>query len=214
MKTAIIGSGVIDDYAITAEKIRSCDYVICADGGIAHLNKMKISPDVVIGDFDSSDYDSVMALPIMSNTEIIKCNPEKDNTDMQLCIDYALKNGAESIVIFAALGGRVDHELSNIFHLEYINKCGAEGMIFSVDNRIYITNSSLTLPACQGYKMSVIPLTEKAEGVCLSGVYYPLNDATIVRGSSLGISNEIVDSAAKISVKRGTLLVFHSRDCI
>lgn len=212
MKTAIIGSGIICDYNLIAREIKSCDFIICADGGIRHLDKMNISPDVVIGDFDSYDYDSVKDLLIIANARVIKCNPEKDDTDMQLCIDYALENGTDTIVMFAALGGRVDHELSNIFHLEYINTHGKCGMIFSENNRIYTTSSSMTLRRIPGFKMSVISLTEKSEGVSLSGVYYPLDNATLLRGTSLGISNEIIASNAEISVTNGTLMVFHSKD--
>jgi len=212
LKAAIIGSGAVSDYQLIAREIHKCDYIICADGGITHLIKMNISPDVVIGDFDSCDFNSVKDTPAIANAQIISCNPEKDDTDMQLCIDHALNIGFDNIVLFAALGGRVDHELSNIFHLEYIKSHGADGMIFSEYNRIYITDSALTIQREPEFKMSIIPLTERAEGVTLKGVYYPLHKATILRGSSLGISNEITASAAEISVDSGKLLVFHSKD--
>ena len=212
MKTAIIGSGVICDYNLIAEEIKTCDFIICADGGIRHLDEMNIAPDVVIGDFDSCKFDYIKNLPIIKDSKIIKHNPVKDDTDMQLCIDYALENGADYIVMFASLGGRIDHELSNIFHLEYINNKGVAGMVFSEKNRIYLTTSSMTLKKIPDFKMSVISLAEKSEGVSLLGVYYPLDNATLVRGSSLGISNEIVDPQAEITVKKGALLVFHSKD--
>lgn len=212
MKAAIIGSGMVDNYTAFTEEVKKCDIVICADGGITHLINTNIPPDVFIGDFDSSNAIEIKNHSIVSATKFIEHNPVKDDTDMQLCIDYAIENGCNEIVMFAALGGRIDHELSNIFHLKYMLDRGVVGKIFSYSNRIMIANNYIKVDKEDGFKISVVPVTEKVTGVTLKGLRYSLRDAEIVQGTSLGISNEFTGDCAEIYVENGTLLIIVSKD--
>ncbi len=214
MIAAIIGSGAVTDYAQLADEVKKCDYIICADGGIKHLINADIPPDVLIGDFDSCVFDEIKLNPILEGTEIHHHNPIKDDTDMQLCIDFALEKGYDDIRLFASLGGRIDHELSNIYNLKYIHQNRASGSIISDNDRIYITDSHIKVNRLDGYKLSLISLTDTSEGITLKGLYYPLADASLLQGSSLGISNEFVDDYAEIEVKNGLLLVILSKDSL
>ena len=214
MKAGIIGGGYIDDYADLGARLKDCDLIICADGGIRHLIEIDVPPDVFIGDFDSCNRDIAEKSVNLENTKIYSHNPIKDDTDMQLCIDYALNNGCDEIVVFAALGGRIDHELSNILNLKYILDKGAKGIIYSKYNEIYITDNNIIIPKKDGFKISVIPLTPIASGVDIKGTYYPLENGEISQGTSLGISNEFISEYADISVKNGVLLVIVSKDTL
>ena len=213
MIAGIIGGGYIDDYVDFKECLNKCDLVICADGGIRHLIKINISPDVLIGDFDSCNREFVEQ-HIIENTKIYSHNPIKDDTDMQLCINYALDSGCDEIVVFAALGGRMDHELSNILNLKYILDKGAKGTIYSKYNQIFITDSHIRIPRKDGFKISVIPLTPTADGVTIKGTYYTLENGSIRQGTSLGISNEFDSEYADITVENGVLLVVISKDTL
>ena len=212
MKAAIIGSGMVDNYTAFAEEIKKCNMIICADGGICHLINVDISPDVFIGDFDSCNEIDVKKRKLVSDTKFIQHNPVKNDTDMQLCIDYAIENGCDEIIMFAALGGRIDHELSNIFHLKYMLDKGVIGKIYSYSNRIMITDNNLKVKMEEGFKISVIPITSKASGVTLKGLKYLLENAEIIQGTSLGVSNEFDDEYAEIFVRSGLLLVIVSKD--
>ena len=55
MRAVIIGNGDIKDYQYIKSKINDNDFIICADGGYNHAEKMGIVPDVLIGDFDSAE---------------------------------------------------------------------------------------------------------------------------------------------------------------
>lgn len=213
MKAGIIGGGYIDDYADFKERLKECDLIICADGGIRHLIEIDVSPDVLIGDFDSCNRELVEQ-HIMEKTKIYSHNPIKDDTDMQLCIDYALNNSCDEIVVFAALGGRIDHELSNILGLKYILDKGVIGTIYSKYNQIFITDSHIRILKKDGFKISVIPLTSIAEGVTIKGTYYTLENGDLRQGTSLGISNEFVSDYADVMVKNGVLLVVISKDTL
>ena len=212
MKAAIVSGGVVDDYKLFAREIKKHDIIICADGGIYHLINVNIRPHIFIGDFDSSSKDDVAAFIENSDTKIITHIPEKDDTDTQLCINYAIENGFSEITLFACLGGRVDHQLSNILNLKYILDNGAKGVLFSENNIIYVTDNCIEIAKKPGYKLSVIPLTPVAEGVTIQGTKYPLNEHKMIQGTSLGISNEFDSEIAKIMVKSGVLLVIVSKD--
>ncbi len=214
MKAAIIGGGVVDNYTTFAEEIKKCDYIICADGGIKHLINVDIPPNVFIGDIDSCDFKTIENLPIINNTEIILHDTVKDDTDMQLCIKWALNKGYNELRLFAALGGRIDHELSNIFNLKYILESNANGMIFSDTNRIYITDNKLSVKKEDGFHISLIPITDLVRGITLKGLAYSLENADLIQGTSLGVSNEFLDEYAEISITSGILLVIVSKDVL
>lgn len=212
MKAAIVCNGIIDDYSLIQKELSKFDFIICADGGIHHLIKLQIKPDVFVGDFDSCQYEKIRSHPIFENTAFFRHPVKKDATDTQLCIDYALENNYKDITIFAALGKRIDHELSNIFHLEYIKENGGEGSIFSEKNIIYMTDNHIRIKRHDGFKLSAVPLTSSVECVSSKGLAYPMDNILIKRGDSLGISNEFADDFAEISVLNGVLLVILSKD--
>ena len=214
MKAAIIGGGVVDNYTTFAEEIKKCDFIICADGGIKHLINVDIPPNVFIGDIDSCDFKTIENLPIINNTEIILHDTVKDDTDMQLCIKWALNKGYNELTLFAALGGRIDHELSNLFNLKYILESNANGMIFSDTNRIYITDNKLSVKKEDGFHISLIPITDLVRGITLKGLAYSLENADLIQGTSLGVSNEFLDEYAEISITSGILLVIVSKDVL
>lgn len=212
MRAAVICNGIIDDYELISSEIAKYDIIICSDGGIKHLIRMNIKPDVFIGDFDSCDYENIRYNPIFENTVFFRHPIEKDATDTQICIDYALKNGYNYITLFSALGGRIDHELSNVFYLAYIHQNNAVGNIFSEKNIIYITDSVLKIEKKDGFKLSIIPLSSTADNITAKGLYYPLKNALLVQGDSRGVSNEFVDNEAEISVENGLIFIILSKD--
>ena len=114
MRAVIICGGDIGNYERAAAHTKDNDMIICADSGYAHAKKMHITPDVVLGDFDSYKKDDVIC-------DDIKVYPmKKDFTDSEIAADYAIKNGADEILFLASTGGRLDHTLANIYLLKTI----------------------------------------------------------------------------------------------
>ena len=200
MKALIFSGGDfcgLPDYINTSEY----DIFIGADKGYAYAESLGIIPNIFVGDSDS--------LP--QNTEIkskiqIKLKCEKDMTDTQEAIDIAIKEGATKITILGALGGRCDHHLANIQLLKYAYERGARAEIADINNYITLVTDSAEIKKRDGHCLSLIPLTD-CTGVSVSGVYYPLSNANLTIGSTLGVSNEFVSDSAKIGVGGGYLLV-------
>lgn len=202
-RCVIVGAGKMNDYEKISAMINDDDYIISADGGIRHLNKMKIEPDLLLGDFDSSnkpESGNILVYPI-----------EKDDTDTMLAIKTGLKKGYNDFLILGGMGGRLDHTLANIHCLYYIAENGATAELCDEHNKaVVIKNSGITLSKQRGKKVSVFAYGGNAQGVTEVGFYYKLNNATLTCDNPLGVSNYIVSQTAEVKVQNGALLIIIS----
>jgi len=211
MNALIIGSGGDVD-KVCLENIK-VDYVICADGGLEKAEKLGMKPDVILGDFDSVDR-SVLENYSHLNIKTVTFPSEKDYTDMELAVEHALQIGAKSIVMIGATGTRLDHTMANIQLLEKYHYLGIDIVIIDNNNYIKIIsdNTDMEIKYKKNCFISLVPVTEKIEGLTLVGFKYPLADVVVKRGTTFLISNEIIQETGRIILKKGTALVFISND--
>ena len=188
----------------TSYRPQDSDFIICADSGYRHCMMFGIKPDIVMGDFDS--------MPDYNGENAVRYKKEKDETDTLLAVEIALEKGCEEIIIFGALGGRLDHELANICLLKKILDSGACGIIDSGKNKILLINKRLRLMRGESKYVSIFPAFGEAVGVTLKGMKYTLTSRTLSPGDTIGISNEIMDEYGEIDVKKGYLLVLLCSD--
>ena len=187
-----------------AAPIEKDDFVIAADGGLAHVKKLGIIPDGILGDFDSLGYvpeDSVV-FPV-----------EKDDTDAMLAVRRGLELGYRDFLLYGSLDGpRLDHTVANFQTLQFLCDHGAFGLLAGLTTMAAVVkNGSLRFPAgCRG-NVSAFCMGPDARGVTLRGLYYPLENATLTSGFPLGVSNHFTGAEAEISVKDGSLLVIWER---
>ena len=208
MKRAlIIVNGEVNDYEFYKNYISDDDFIICADGGIKHLNAIGKIPDVFVGDFDSCN-----ANELCEGIEIHKHNAKKNDTDTKLAIDIAFEYGYGNIEILGGLGGRVDHLLANVFLLKYIHENGGTGKIVDEKNTILLLTDKVILEKEDNVFVSLVPISSTLNGVTNKGLVYPLNDYTMHFGTTRGISNEFADDFAQISIDTGEALVIISKD--
>ena len=215
MRFVIISGGHIDAaFAIEWLEQNEYDCMIAADSGMNFLHRNGIIPDIIAGDFDSVDRDSMAYFQGLNDVQVIRLNPVKDDTDTEFVIREAIRRGATEIVVLGATGTRLDHVLANVNMLGIGLEEGVLIQLVDKHNRIRMIYDSLEIAKSEqfGSYVSVLPVKGDAKGVTLEGMKYPLENADIACFSSLGVSNEIVDETAKISVKHGVLLVIESRD--
>ena len=215
MKYVIISGGHIDNaFALDWLEQNDYDCMIAADSGMDFLHRNEIVPDIIAGDFDSADTDSVAYFQGLNNVHIIKLNPVKDDTDTEFVIREAICRGATEITVLGATGTRLDHVLANVNLLGIGLEEDVSIQLVDRHNRIRMTSSSLEIRREEqfGSYVSVLPVKGDAKGVTLEGMKYPLGNADVACFSSLGVSNEIVEEKARISVEQGVLLVIESRD--
>lgn len=210
----IITGGKVDE-GLLSELVKKEQYkmIIAADHGLMAADRLNISLDYIVGDFDSVS-ETVLQKYRDISTPIKTFPKEKDKTDTQIALELALMNSPSSIDIVGATGTRLDHVLANIHLLLLPLQLGVNACLLDGNNRIYLRDKDFIIDKDQQYGafVSLLPLTEKVSGLTLKGFKYPLNHITYTAGSSLGISNEIVEDTAKIELSGGILIVIESKD--
>jgi thiamine pyrophosphokinase len=190
--------------------VQSADRIICADGGTRHAINMKLTPDVIIGDMDSSAAQYIEYFR-GKGVEVIKYPADKDKTDTHICIEFALAFSTE-IILLGATGGRIDHMMANIS----LMKLGFEKNvpISMIDNKnsIHMIDKAISLEGNKGDIFSLIPYTEKVEGITTKGAHYELKDAEMELGNPYGVSNYFEEEKVDVSIKKGYLLVIKAKD--
>ncbi len=206
MRVVIIAGGNITDYNMLKKECDGADKIICADSGIRHARFINVIPDVWVGDFDSTDSADYPAY------EKVTLPREKDDTDTHYAARLAVYFGATEITVLGGIGTRLDHTIANISVLSFIEGQGVKARMIDEHNTVFLVRDQAVINKEDGAYLSLIPYSATAEGVNLSGVKYPLKNATLYQNQTLGISNEFVFSQAQLTVKKGTLAVFISRD--
>ncbi len=202
MKKALIIAAGNTENVLLEEKY---DLVIAADGGYDKALDMGISVDLFIGDMDSVKDEKIEAPKVE-----LPC--EKDFTDTEAAVEKAIEMGFTEIHLTGALGTRFDHSLANVSMLfKYIKK---EIFIKILDshNEIFAVSGKFTLEGKKGATVSILPLEDKLKGLTLEGFYYPLKERDVEFGSSLTVSNVVIDDIADISIGEGTALLIISKD--
>ena len=184
--------------------LEETDFIIAADGGLAHTEGLGIVPDAILGDFDSLGY-----VPEGANVYPV----EKDDTDAMLAIRLGLERGCREFLLYGSLDGpRLDHTVANFQALQYLADRGARGTLIGKNTLVtLVKNSTLRFPeGCKG-TVSVFCHGADARGISLTGLYYPLENGTLTAGFPLGVSNHFTGEAATITVASGSLLVLWER---
>lgn len=195
--------------------VREEDYLIAVDGGYDYCKAWQLEPDLVLGDFDSVN-------PALKE-EIIRRqqeNPEttrvlpvmKDDTDMLAALRSGLEKGYRLFYLYGGCGGRLEHTIANIQCLKFLKSQGAEGYLFSNQERIFIIqNETVHFSANTTGLFSLFALQKAVTGVTIRGMKYPLADAALTDEYPIGISNEFLGEPAEVCIKDGTALAIVSR---
>ncbi|MBE6989281.1 MAG: thiamine diphosphokinase [Ruminococcaceae bacterium] len=178
------------------------DWLIAADGGWSVCRQLGLTPNLLIGDFDSleevPDFPHIRRVPV-----------EKDDTDMMLAVKEGLTAGERIFHLYGGMGGRrMDHTIANLQTLLYLARQGAQGWLYGRGERYTaICDGTITLPAQPAGILSVFCLGENARGVTISDAQYELKNAVLTADFPLGVSNHFVGRPITVSVERGGLLI-------
>ena len=186
------------------EEIRPGDYLLAADGGLTHLEKLNLTPHGIIGDFDSLGY-------VPEGSQVFPV--EKDDTDAMLAVKKGLELGYREFVLYGSLDGpRLDHTVANFQTLQYLADRGATGYLVGKTQIVTVVkDGSIRFPATEKGTISVFCMGADATGVTIKGLYYSLENGTLTAGFPLGVSNHFIGQWAEISVEKGSLLVIYER---
>ena len=197
--------------------------LIAADRGLEFFLEHQLLPDVAIGDFDSLSeegrgfleihekgsgngeipYGGMMGWKVQKSFRdevkeitVIRLRPEKDDSDTQSAMNYAIQNGAKKIMVLGVTGNRVDHLMANF------------GLLVLAKKQEIIKKSEQI-----GKYGSFFTLGGDVTGLTLEGFKYSLDNYHLTTADSgLTVSNEIVSEKAKVTYRSGTLLMIMAQD--
>ncbi len=220
----VTGGHLNMEFAKAYIKTLSFDKVFAVDKGLEYTETLGLVPMYVIGDFDTVDGELLSRYEhrIETGELVIKVErhpAQKDATDTELALEVAIREGATKITILGGTGSRIDHVLSNLYLLSVLQEKGVSGCIVDETNRIQMLSDtgrdSLAIEKGEqfGRYISLLPISETVEGLTLKGAEYPLENATIYRGKSIGVSNQRKGDIFSVSIRKGSVFVIESRDC-
>ena len=209
MRAIIFANGELNPDDSTLE-IQEDDLIIAADGGSRHCLELDIKPDVLIGDLDSSPTVLITQWKD-SGVEIIDYPEDKDQTDLELALLYAQDQEVTEILVYAAIGGRLDMTVGNILLLSHPDLeipttliCGKEQV------HLIFPGQTFEVTGNPGESISLIPLKSGSSQVTTEGLLYPLKEESLDFGYTRGISNRLVDQKATIKLNSGLLALIHT----
>lgn len=180
------------------------DYILAADGGLRHLEKLNLAPHGMIGDFDSLGYvpQGAQVFPV-----------EKDDTDAMLAARKGLELNFREFVFYGSLDGpRLDHTVANFQTLQFLADHGATAWLVGKDYIVtVIREETVEFPANAEGILSLFCLGPDASGITLENLYYPMENGTLTSGFPLGVSNHFIGRSARVTVKKGSVLAMWDR---
>ncbi len=211
IRALIIANGEIKDYTKVAKKLKdyTFNYVICCDGGVKHLKYLGITPNYIIGDFDSADGALVQQYRELGS-KIEEFEVDKDFTDSELGVNKAIDLDCNESILIGGTGGRIDHTMANLNLglLALSNNCNL--IIVDELNVVHTVIEKIEIKNKAGQNCSIMPITLELEGVTTKGLKYSLNNESVYLGQSRTVSNLVLDDVAEITISKGVAFVILS----
>ena len=205
-RCVIISAGQIRDYVRTKSFLQPDDFYIFCDGGLMHADGLGIKPDLIVGDFDSCDSETLARWK--DSCETVRLPREKDDTDTFFAVKLALERGYSDFLLLGAMGGRFDHAMGNVSILLYLHGLGKRALLVDDYSQMQIVGKEPFFIDDNCSYFSVLTVAGDVSGVNIKNAKYPLENASLSADFQLGISNEVLPGKmAEVSVEQGRVLV-------
>ena len=201
-RCVIIGASPFCDADVLKKNIRESDFIMCADGGYKYALSAGVKPDMIIGDFDSSEF------PENIRCDIVRLPVHKDDTDTMYCVRECMKMGYKDILLLGVTGGRLVHTFANFCTLLYTAENAVNAKIIDGENIIFAMTQGMkeNIENMQGHIFSIFPFGCESCKVTLDGFEYPLDEDILKVDTVLGTSNSILSDHAEIILHEGNAI--------
>lgn len=217
----IVCGGRRPSFEFLNEYIKKASYIIAADSGADVLLENNITPNLLVGDFDSIEEKEINNIEsdlsknadsMNKNLKLIRYKTQKDFTDSKASLDEALKLPDEEIIMMGAIGTRLDHSLSNLSLFKDALIHGRKLVIIDENNIVEVINKPKEVRKMRKY-ISFYAYNKEVSNFSLKGFKYPLSNYTLKIFDFLTVSNEIEGERGFVSFKEGDeVLVIQSND--
>ncbi len=210
MKALLIAGGHVDiQWASGFVKQHRYDLIVAVDGGLSTANLLGCRPDIIVGDFDTVDSETLAQYD--EKATIIRLKPEKDDTDSQYAMKLLIERSVTDVDILGGTGRRMDHTMVNIYNLQMAHDSGVRATMYDPYNKMYIIEGDVSLRRDETYGryISFMQLTPAVKDVTLQGFKYNVEHYDFVMSGEYraGCSNEFASDMATVHIGQGRLLV-------
>ena len=207
-RVSLVLGGEDSSLPVYKKEIEKSDLIIACDIGGEYLKKIDVVPDVVIGDMDSISGETLDYFE-RKDIKIVKFNKHKDFTDAYLAFEYISKNLKAYIVdVYAFSGGREDHFVSVLIDAEKFAGRNREIRFISSGKTFFSIAEDTVIRGNVGDIISIFSFSGAYTAEC-KGLMYNISNMEIHCGMTRGISNELTEKEAYITIKKGKLTIFH-----
>lgn len=211
MKAVIISGGKEPSKNLLYSELKDANFIIGADKGCEVLYKYDITPDCILGDFDSANMDIIDSIEAKSCKKI-KFKREKDYTDTEIAYNLAVEKGADEIILLGATGTRYDHSLSNLGLMLRGLKKSINVKVIDDNNFIFLTDKPTTLKGSIGDTISFHAYCDEVKNFTIRSSKYDLTNYNLKLGDSITTSNEFLDKDITITFDSGIIMVLYTKD--
>jgi thiamine pyrophosphokinase len=179
--------------------------VVAADSGVEHALALGRDVDLVVGDLDSAA-PAALDAAIAGGAEVRRFPADKDQSDLELALGAARTAGAGRVIVVGGAGGRLDHFLANALLLASPSLADVDVEALVGNARITVVRHEARLTGAPGDVCSLLAVGGPARGVRTTGLRFPLHGEDLLPGSTRGLSNDLTDPVATVSLEHGALL--------
>ncbi|MCP3911476.1 MAG: thiamine diphosphokinase [Actinomycetia bacterium] len=201
----LVGGG--DPHPSVADLLPADPFVIAADSGLHWAERLGLGVDLLVGDLDSAD--PIIVEHWEQKGATVERHPEvKDATDLELALDRAVAHGARRVAVVGGYGGddRLDHFTANLGLLASPAYASTDLVAHMGPATVTVVRREVRLHGRPGELLSLVPFHGPVTGVTTTGLLYPLAGAELGPGSTRGVSNELADPVATVTVTGGVLV--------
>ena len=204
-RCVIVGGAKISDYSYISNHLKEDDFYIFCDSGTNHQKNLNVTPDLIVGDFDSAPLPETKI-----ETIVLPC--EKDDTDTVFALKEGIKRGFCDFLLVGVVGQRLDHSLVNVYSLLMLQKEGLTGKIIDDFSEMEIVGKDTKFVSPDYSYFSLVNISGVAKNITIRNAKYPLENAEITPEYQFATSNECInDDPAEITVGEGNLLLIKVR---
>ena len=179
-------------------------FVIACDRGWRWAERLGLRPDLVVGDFDSA--------PPPEELPVERHPTRKDDTDTMLALRRAIELGWRELAVCCALGGRFDHAFANVQAAAWAVRRGGRVRLLGKGTEILVFGGGVErFPRREGWSLSLFSLSDRCDGVTVTGTKYACEDVLLTGDFPLGVSNVWASEEAEVRVSNGVLAVVQCR---
>lgn len=183
--------------------------LICADGGANSAFKLGLTPDVIIGDFDSARKEVLKYYS--EKSEIIQVKRQND-TDVEKCLKYCIKKKIDEVILTGVTGDRLDHSFCNLgIVLKFYDKIRIK--IVHQKSILSAHSGRFEFQTVKGETISLYGFDEKTKFTS-KGLKFPLKNIPLPFGKRESTSNVAAGNSVKLKINGGLAFIVREYDIV